>query len=232
MNKFKNAPGRFLKKNYVPDVYQPSIYAIDYQKLKDAGIKLISFDIDDTIAPLTQFNPPKTAIILFQDLKNMGFELMLLTNALNVRAKNFADKLGISGCYIARAKKPLTTHFQTMQERFGLEKSQMAHVGNSIMDDVAGGNSFEIMTCMVRAPWNVLHLPKPLPGVNVDAKELRKELKERGIWRKHHKYDKGDQYYQLGEAPGYIVKEQGDAYQEAMQASEKQYLRDSKDSIK
>ena len=34
---------------YVPDVYQEDIYRIDYARLKENGIKLISFDIDDTI---------------------------------------------------------------------------------------------------------------------------------------------------------------------------------------
>ena len=32
---------------FVPDVYQKSIYKIDYGKLKEKGIMLISFDIDD-----------------------------------------------------------------------------------------------------------------------------------------------------------------------------------------
>lgn len=34
---------------FVPDVYQKNIYKIDYRRLKEKGIKLISFDIDDTI---------------------------------------------------------------------------------------------------------------------------------------------------------------------------------------
>lgn len=34
---------------YIPDVYQKDIYQIDYQRLWDQGIRLISFDIDDTI---------------------------------------------------------------------------------------------------------------------------------------------------------------------------------------
>ena len=34
---------------FVPDIYQKNIYKIDYRKLKEKGVKLISFDIDDTI---------------------------------------------------------------------------------------------------------------------------------------------------------------------------------------
>ena len=57
-----------FRKYYVPDVYQPSIYSIDYQKLKDAGVQLISLDIDDTITDLENQNPPKKVRRLFEHL--------------------------------------------------------------------------------------------------------------------------------------------------------------------
>ena len=57
-----------FRKYYVPDVYQPSIYSIDYQKLKDAGVQLISKDIDDTITDLENQNPPKKVRTLFEHL--------------------------------------------------------------------------------------------------------------------------------------------------------------------
>lgn len=96
---------------FVPDVYQKSIYKIDYGKLKEKGIMLISFDIDDTIS-------------------------------------------------------------------------------DSIWNKMRGA----------------------LPGVKVtmpkDAKNLfRAKLLEYGLWRKHHKEIKGDQYYQLGELPKYQTKQ-------------------------
>ncbi|MCI8537528.1 MAG: hypothetical protein HFF18_02560 [Oscillospiraceae bacterium] len=99
MSKFEDMSSEELRRNYVPGVYQHSIYSIDYQKLKDAGIRLLSFDIDGTIA---------------------------------------------------EAKKPFSKNFQKLQDRFGLEKSQMAHVGNSQMDGVAGGNAVGVTTCLVR----------------------------------------------------------------------------------
>jgi len=203
MNEFQGMSDEYLRHNYVPNVYQPSIYAIDYQKLKDAGIKFISFDIDDTIADLLITDPPKEAVTLFENLKSMGFELMLLTNTWDSRARNFAEKLGIKGRCIPRAQKPLTTHFQTMKDRCGLEKTQMAHVGNSMRDDIAGGNAFGITTCLVRRAGVTGGLGKRIPGVRVKGQVLRKELLDRGIWRKHHKEVRGDQYYQLGELPKY-----------------------------
>lgn len=192
-----------LRRDYIPDVYQHDIYMIDYQKLKEAGIKLISFDIDDTIASVEDSTASKEAKILIQKLRNMGFAVALLTNASDTRGSHFSKALDVA-C-IARAKKPLSKNFVILQEQYGLEKNQMAHVGNSQINDVSGGNIFGITTCMVRnLGWleNIKEDFWQALGKN-EGHVLRKVLKSRKIWRKHHKEVKGDQYYQLGEIPAY-----------------------------
>lgn len=208
MSKYEGMSSEYLRETYIPDVYQPTIHAIDYGRLRDAGIALLSFDIDDTIAALENFRPDKTAVIRFESLKRMGFTVVLLTNAGDARAAEFAERLGIPGQYIAKAEKPLMRSFEELQKRYGAEKSQMAHVGNSMKMDVAGGNVFGITTCLVR---NIGVLQTGLDMVRQGHKDghgLRKELRERGLWRKHHKYEKGDQYYQLGEVPAYRQREE------------------------
>ena len=37
--------------NFIPDMYQKSIYHIDYDKLKEDGIKCLLFDLDNTCIP-------------------------------------------------------------------------------------------------------------------------------------------------------------------------------------
>lgn len=62
-----------------------------------------------------------------------------------------------------------------------------------------------LITCMVRnTGWleNWKEDCKQMIGKN-EGHALRKALKARNIWRKHHKEVKGDQYYQLGEIPAY-----------------------------
>ena len=44
---------------FVPDIYQKSIYDIDYKKLKKSGIKCIIFDLDNTLAPISMTKPSK-----------------------------------------------------------------------------------------------------------------------------------------------------------------------------
>ncbi len=211
---------------YVPDVYQKDIYSIDYEKLKDHGIKLISFDIDDTIAALGAGTPPDSVKLLFRDLRMIGITVVLLTNNTDEKGKSFAEKLGVD--YIAGAKKPYSIGFKAVlfdyEERYHekLEKSEMAHVGNHLIKDIKGGNIFGITTCLVRRVGTWGHIGaeiQKLAGVN-ESHIVREELKERGIWYRHHQYEKGDQYYQLGEDPGYKMSDKTD-FDIAMQTAKK-----------
>ena len=50
---------------YVPDIYQKSIYTIDYTKLLNLGIKCLLFDLDNTVVPSKSSEPPQKAKDLF-----------------------------------------------------------------------------------------------------------------------------------------------------------------------
>lgn len=104
--------------SYVPDVYQEDIYRIDYARLKENGIKLLSFDIDDTIddsfinkfetnTPGLTVSMPDKAKELVRNLKDIGFTVVLLTNAQHELAEGACKDLGADYC-VARARKPET----------------------------------------------------------------------------------------------------------------------------
>lgn len=201
---------------YVPDVYQKNIYRIDYGRLKENGIKLISFDIDDTLddsfsnkfqanMPLMTVTMPDKARKLVRRLKGMGFRVVLLTNAQQNLAKEACEDLGADD-WIARARKPETGGFAAIASKYGLKNSEMAHVGNSMRDDIAGGNRYGVTTCLIRRAGNSMKVAKgalKMLGVPTRGHLIREELLERDIWRKHHVNRPGDQYYQLGEKPAY-----------------------------
>ena len=95
MSKFESMSDDYLRKTYVPDVYQKNIYAIDYQLLKTAGIKVISFDIDDTVAALEDWKPPKAAVTLFENLKLMGFGIYLLSIQNLIPVRNVSETVSV-----------------------------------------------------------------------------------------------------------------------------------------
>ena len=237
-----------LRQTYIPDVFQKNIYKIDYDKLKDRGIKLISYDIDDTIGDVlvhnikagipglkvTMYKEGKDAKELIEKLHSMGFTVVLLTNAQQAIAEGVWKEIGADD-YFDNAGKPDPRTFNEIMKKYNIEKSQMAHVGNNIRQDVAGGNAAGVTTCLVRNYGVAMKVGKTMLrmiGIRSKGHLVREELKKRGPWRKHHKYVSGDQYYQLGETAEYIQTMQGNAYAKGMQEHERQILKDLKDSIK
>ena len=63
---------------YLPDIYQKSIYTIDYSKLLARGIKCILFDLDNTIVAPFSNETPQKAKDLITGLKQKGFKIILL----------------------------------------------------------------------------------------------------------------------------------------------------------
>lgn len=201
---------------YVPDIYQHDIYSIDYERLKDNGIKLITFDIDDTIEDSiynklrgivlkTTVTMPEEAKFLFRYLKQLGFKVALLTNTREKIAKDVCKDLDADG-YIAKAKKPEDINFINMMNKFNVTAKEMAHVGNSMRDDIVGGNRAGVTTCLVRRNGVTIKIWKKvqnIAGRQTLGQIIREELLKRDIWRKQHKFFHNDQYYQLGEEPRY-----------------------------
>jgi FMN phosphatase YigB (HAD superfamily) len=109
--------------------------------------------------------------------------------------------------YVAKADKPSINAFERVRVKFGLDKSQMAHIGNKMRKDVRAANEFGIISVLVRNIGSAENVGKKvlrLFGKKSKGHQIRSELKARGLWRKHHKYCDNDQFYQLGEEPPYI----------------------------
>ncbi len=133
--------------NFVPDVYQKSIYYINYDKLLDDGIKCLLFDLDNTCVPYTEKEPNEKLAQLFEDLKDMGFKLIIFSNATRKRIAPFKKKLNVD-C-LARAHKPSKKNFLKIIKLFNYDLSEVAIVGDQLYKDILGGNKAGIMTILV-----------------------------------------------------------------------------------
>ena len=133
--------------NFIPDMYQKSIYHIDYDKLLDDGIKCILFDLDNTCAPYKDSEPNKKLIELFETLKDMGFKLIIFSNAPKKRIYPFKKALNVD-C-LARAHKPTKNSFLKVIKLFNYDLSEVAIVGDQLYKDILGGNKVGITTILV-----------------------------------------------------------------------------------
>ncbi len=133
--------------NFIPDIYQKSIYHIDYDKLLDDGIKCLLLDLDNTCVPYKDKEPNKKLMELFETLKDMGFKLIIFSNAPKKRIAPFKKKLNVDS--LARARKPLKKNFLKVIKMFNYELSDVAIVGDQLYKDILGGNKIGIKTILV-----------------------------------------------------------------------------------
>ena len=117
----------------IPDAYYENIFKIDYDKLKNIGIKNIFFDIDNTIVPYYEKEISKETIKLFNNLKK-DFNVFLFSNSRSKRVLGIANKLGINAYY--SSMKPLKKNYKKIMNVFN--KKECVFVGDQFMTDVFG----------------------------------------------------------------------------------------------
>lgn len=132
---------------YVPDVYQKSIYDINYKKLLNQGIKCIMFDLDNTLVPPNVKEPTTKVIELFNNLKKMGFRLIIFSNSPKKRVEPFKNVLEVD-CS-ASSRKPFKTKFLKVLSDYNYTITEVAIIGDQIMTDILGGNKIGILTILV-----------------------------------------------------------------------------------
>ena len=132
---------------FIPDIYQKSIYTIDYSKLWLRGIKCLMFDLDNTLVPASVKTPTKKNIELFNELKDLGFKIIIFSNAHKNRVKPFKDALEVDCC--ANAMKPLSKKYLKVLKEYNYTINEVAIIGDQFLTDVLGGNSIGITTVLI-----------------------------------------------------------------------------------
>lgn len=132
---------------FLPDMYQKSVYSINYEILKNAGIKIILFDLDNTITPLHSLNPSKKIKELFDDIKEMGIRPVIISNAKKKRVEPFKNELMVDASY--RSLKPFKWKYKKILKVYDVKPSEVAAVGDQLITDVWGANKMEITSILV-----------------------------------------------------------------------------------
>ena len=136
----------FLERFY-PDEYLASAYDLDYEKLYKQGYRGVIFDIDNTLVP---HGAPADArsIELFERLRAIGYQSLLLSNNKEPRVKTFNDDVGSQ--YIYRAGKPAVGNYVRAMERMGTTPETTLFVGDQLFTDVWGAKKAGIRTWLVK----------------------------------------------------------------------------------
>ena len=135
-----------MLKMFYPDREVDSTYDIDFEALYKNGYRGVIFDIDNTLVP---HGAPadERAIALFERLRTIGFQTMLLSNNKEPRVKMFHD--GVHSPYIYKAGKPGRTGYQNAMEQMGTNVTNTLFVGDQLFTDVWGAKRTGIFSILV-----------------------------------------------------------------------------------
>lgn len=137
-----------MLKRFYPDEYLDSTYQIDFEKYYEEGYRGVIFDIDNTLVP---HGAPadERAVALFERLKAIGFQTVLLSNNKEPRVKMFFDGVTASH-YIYKAGKPGTKNYEKAMALIGTNKQNTFFVGDQIFTDVYGAKRTGIRGILVK----------------------------------------------------------------------------------
>lgn len=134
-------------RNLYPVEWVESTYSINYRRLYQRGFRGIIFDIDNTLvchdAP-ADFRADR----LVKELKEMGFQICLVSNNSEKRVKGFADRIGAD--YVYKAGKPSRKGFRKAMERMKTNTHTTVSIGDQIFTDIYGSNRSGICSILVK----------------------------------------------------------------------------------
>lgn len=129
-----------------PIIYQNSIFDITYSKLKEKGIKILLFDLDNTIIPFYDKIVLTTTKEFFRNLK-LDFQIIIVSNSLEKRVKMIASQLEVD--YISFALKPSLQALKKILRKYPINKNEMLIIGDQLLTDLKAGSNFGIDTILV-----------------------------------------------------------------------------------
>lgn len=132
---------------FLPNYYYKDIYSIDFEELKEQGIRGLLFDLDNTICAYTDPDPDQRIIQFFHGLEDQGFTVALVSNNSRQRVERFNRPLGLP--IFPRARKPLLYGIRHMMRQIGLKPEYTALIGDQVYTDVWGGNRAGLTTVLV-----------------------------------------------------------------------------------
>ena len=169
---------------FIPDIYQKSIYDINYKKLKKAGIKCILFDLGNTLVPYTTKVPTKKIKDLFAELSS-DFKIIIMSNSGKNRLRPFKEKLNVDVAF--KSHKPLKKKYKKILEIYNYKPEEVAAIGDQLMTDVFGGNRVGITTIFVNRIGPVE--PITTRFNRILERKLLKKLNKKGVLIKGEYYD-------------------------------------------
>ncbi len=159
-----------------PEYVFKDVTHITPEFLAQKGIKALALDVDNTLTADRSQELPDEVAQWLDEMRAAGIKLTIISNGSAKRVRPFAEKLGLE--WVSRSAKPLPLGLMIAKRRLGVERSQMAMVGDQLYADRMAAALYGIPGLMV--------VPR---GPDLGAQVILKRKWEKRHWQEY--YDKG-----------------------------------------
>ena len=131
---------------FKPKIYQKSIYNINYNLLKKQDIKVIIFDLDNTLLGAKEDNPNDKLINFIKKIST-DFKVIVASNNTKKRVQAICDKLECD--YLYSILKPTKLMKKYFLRKYQYDFSEVVIIGDQIVTDIFMGNRLGIKTILI-----------------------------------------------------------------------------------
>lgn len=168
---------------FKPNIYKKNIFEINYDKLKNQGIKCLVFDLDNTLGLIKDKSCPKATKTLIKELQK-DFKIYISTNNSKKRIAPYLKELNIDGeCW---SLKPSVKSLIKIKHKNNFKKEEIAMIGDQLVTDILSGNRYKVVTILV----------EPLSNIDLKITSLNRKIENLIIHRYQKKglFERGKYY--------------------------------------
>lgn len=135
---------------FVPDYTAKSLHDVDFDELRERGVKFIAFDADATLVhPRGKVLSAETKLFLQQN-RNKFKEWCIASNRITNDLLPLAESMDAQ---VIRAtlftRKPSSRFFSWVVRHFGAKPQEIAMIGDKLIADMYGGKKAGMVTVWV-----------------------------------------------------------------------------------
>jgi HAD superfamily phosphatase (TIGR01668 family) len=166
-------------KTLTPTWYSAKVSKINFNYLLKQDIKVLFFDLDNTIANYQETKADSEIVKMFDECLKLGFKVFLISNnSKEARVKAFAEQLNCTG-YLYNAGKPGVKRVLNFINTKTLNLKQIVVIGDQLLTDIIMANSLKVKSIVVE-PKSTKDLPITRINRIID-KTIRKILKNKRL---------------------------------------------------
>ena len=131
---------------FKPKSYYKSIFDVNYEYLKKKKIKVIIFDLDNTIITVSEEVPNDKVKDLFKKLSK-DFKIFIASNNKKERVRRIGKHMDVHSFY--SVVKPTKKLRKLLLKKYDVKMDEVAIIGDQVVTDIFMGNRLNMYTILV-----------------------------------------------------------------------------------